>query len=448
MEPRLAEIPGIAPEHVHETLRRWMLVDGYPHVCDLAASHGSHLVDGVTGREYLDFFGCFGSTPLGWNPACLTESNFAEEARLALINRPANSDLYTSEMADFVETFGKALSPKGWNHLFFVDGGALAVENAMKIAFDWKVRRNRAKGVDSDVGLQAVHFQGAFHGRSGYTLSLTNTDPAKTDYFPKFDWPRIPSPAMSFPVDEAALQAVIISEAEALVALDAAFVQHGDDIACVIIEPIQCEGGDRHFRGEFLAALQARCERFDCLFIVDEVQVGFWTTGKPWCFQNFEGVAPDLIAFGKKSQQCGVLAGPKVDLVPDNVFVTSSRINSTWGGNLVDMVRATHILREIQEQNLGANASARGQQWLKGMQEQAANSAEWMTNVRARGLVMAFDLPDGDHRGRLLSAMANESLLGLSCGDRTVRFRPHLAVTASDIEECLQRTASAVASLG
>lgn len=431
---------GIAPENVHATLKNWILVDGYPLVCDLEASKGSQLVDSRTGKPYLDFFGCFGSTPLGWNPDCLQDPAFLEYARTSVLNRPANSDLYTAEMANFVKTFGKILAPEGFKHSFFIDGGALAVENALKVAFDWKVRRNRAKGVDSDVGGKALHFRHAFHGRSGYTMSLTNTDPNKVNYFPKFDWPRVDSPALTFPLTEENLSAVRQAEEESLQQIDSAFDQHGDDIACIIIEPIQAEGGDRHFRPEFMQALQARCERYDCLFIVDEVQTGFWASGKTWCHEH-HNVQPDIIVFGKKSQQCGILCGEKIDLVPDNVFEMSSRINSTWGGNLVDMIRSTYIIQEVVAKDLGKNAAERGQQWLEGMNKLASSHEGLISNVRGMGLIMGFDLSSTDLRDACLSGMMDAGMMGLSCGTHTVRFRPHLAITAEDVELCLEKTA-------
>ncbi len=438
---------GIAPENVHETLRSWMLVDGYPVVCDLEASHGARLVDARNGREYLDFFGCFGSTPIGWNPSALRDEAWLRSTHSAVVNKVANSDLYTSEMAAFVQTLGEMTAPEGWRHLFFIDGGALAVENALKTAIDWKVRRNRAKGVDADVGTQILHFRHAFHGRSGYTMSLTNTDPTKVLYYPKFDWPRVDSPALSFPSTEESTTAVARAEERSLAQIDAAFAERGDDIAAILIEPIQCEGGDRHFRPEFLRALQGRCERYDCLFLVDEVQTGFFASGRTWAHQH-HGVEPDIIIFGKKSQQCGILAGPRIDLVPDNVFERSSRINSTWGGNLVDMVRAKRILEVIREQDLAANAAARGAQWLEGMEELAAEYPKLVSQVRGQGLIMAFDLPDGDTRARCLSSMMEAGMLGLACGSRSVRFRPHLAVGADDIEACLAITGETLKELG
>lgn len=426
----------IDPKQVHEELRRWILADGYPVVLDLEKSKGANLVDSSSGREYLDFFGCFGSTPIGWNHPALLDSDWLQSLNHVVGNRPANSDLYTVEMAEFVARMGEVAVPEGYKHMFFVEGGALAVENALKVAFDWKVRRNRAKGIDADVGTKILHFEKAFHGRSGYTLSLTNTLPDKVDYFPKFDWPRVSAPSVKFPLEGSDLAAHVAKEEECFAHIDAAFAEHGDDIAGVLIETIQCEGGDRHFRPEFLQGLQARCEKYDCLFLLDEVQTGYFASGKPWAFEHY-GVTPDVFSFGKKSQQCGIIAGPRIDEVPDNCFEKSSRINSTWGGNLVDMVRATRVLEVVRDENLTANAEAQGQHWLSGMKA-IAGRFDGVSNVRGLGLIMAFDLPTGGDRDQFLSKAMENGMMGLGSGDRTVRFRPHLAVTQADVDRALE----------
>jgi L-lysine 6-transaminase len=437
---------SLAPQDVHAALRRWMLADGFPFVLDLEKSRGARLHDARSGRAFLDFFGCFGSTPIGWNHPALLDAAWQKSAARALANRPSNSDLYSVEMAEFVERMAEVARPAGYQKMFFVDGGALAVENALKVAFDWKVRRNRAKGVDADVGQKVLHFRKAFHGRSGYTMSLTNTRPDKVLHFPKFEsWPRCDAPEVRFPLAGEALAAHARAEQAAFEQVDAAFARHGDDVAAILIETIQCEGGDRHFRPEFLQGLQARAEKYDCLFLLDEVQTGFFTSGKAWAFEHY-GVAPDVFAFGKKSQQCGIMAGPRVMEVPGNVFETPSRINSTWGGNLVDMVRATRILEVIRDEDLGANAAARGSEWLEGMRAIQARCGA-VSNARGLGLLMAFDLPDGATRDRLLLLLREEGLLGLVCGERTLRFRPHLAITAAEVAEALDLTDRALKRL-
>jgi len=423
-----------------------MLADGMPFVLDFEKSSGARLHDGRSGKTYLDFFGCFGSTPIGWNHPALLDSAWQKSIARVIANRPSNSDLYCVELAHYVERMAEVARPEGYDKMFFVDGGALAVENAMKVAFDWKVRRNRAKGVDADVGQKILHFKKAFHGRTGYTMSVTNTRPDKVLYFPKFTaWPRCEAPAVRFPLEGADLVSHAQAEQAAFEQVDAMFATHGDDIAAILIETMQCEGGDRHFRPEFLQGLQARCEKYDCLFLLDEVQTGFFTSGKRWAFEHY-GIAPDVFAFGKKSQQCGIMAGPKVMEVPGNVFETSSRINSTWGGNLVDMVRATRILEVIRDEDLGANAATRGLEWLAGMRGLQARH-ELVSNARGLGLLMAFDLPDGAHRDRLHKLMQEDGLLGLVCGDRTIRFRPHLGVSSKDVSDALELTEKALQKL-
>jgi hypothetical protein len=196
---------------------------------------------------------------------------------------------------------------------------------------DWKVRQNFRKGSKAELGHQILHFREAFHGRTGYTVSMTNTaDPRKHQYFAKFDWPRVSNPHLRFPVDAAELDRVQKAETATLAEIRAAFAARKDDIAAILLEPIQAEGGDHHFRTEFLVALKAIAHEHDALLIFDEVQTGVGLTGRFWAHEGL-GVQPDLLAFGKKMQVCGMLGGGRIDDEPDNVFKVSSRINSTWG---------------------------------------------------------------------------------------------------------------------
>src|SRR3954447_186566 len=218
----------IAPAEVHAAIARHMLADGYELVLDLDRSTGSDLVDARDGSHYLDLFTFFASSALGMNhPALTTPDALAELSHIA-VNKPSNSDVYTVPLARFVDTFARVLGDPALPHFFFIDGGGLAVENALKIAFDWKSRSNEAHGIDPALGTKVLHLQKAFHGRTGYTMSLTNTDPNKVARFPKFDWPRIPSPSINGNAD------VVAAEETALAAARRAFEQHPHDIACFI----------------------------------------------------------------------------------------------------------------------------------------------------------------------------------------------------------------------
>jgi L-lysine 6-transaminase len=435
---RRSEIP---PERVHDTLRRHLLVDGYPIVVDLEHSRESWVRDQATGKEYLDFFSFFASNPIGLNhPSMLDVETQARLARAA-VSRVSNSDYYTKFMAEFVDTLSRTAAPEELPHYFFVDGGALAVENAMKTAFDWKVKKNLAAG-RGERGQQILHLCDAFHGRSGYTLSVTNTDPVKTTHFPKFDWPRIPSPAVSFPLAGENLARAERAEREAIAAAERAFEERPHEIAAILVEPIQGEGGDNHFRVEFLRALRRLADEREALLIFDEVQTGLGLTGKWWAYQHF-GVAPDILCFAKKMQVGGIFASRRVDEIPDNVFMVPGRINSTWGASLVDMVRCTHILEIIVNEKLLDNAAARGAELLSGL-ERIAERLDRVQNARGLGLMCAIDLPSPEVRNRVVRQCFDDGMIVLRCGRQSIRFRPTLTVSAEAIAEGVARLERAI----
>jgi L-lysine 6-transaminase len=425
----------VNPADVHSTLARYMLADGEHLVVDLQGSHGPHIRDAATGREYLDYYAYFASQPIGHNHPKLRTPQFLQRLTEAALYNPANSDVYTTYMAEFVETFARIARPPGMPHLFFVAGGTLAVENGLKVAFDWKIRKNLAAG-RGEKGRKVIHFREAFHGRGGYTLSLTNTaDPRKHIYYPKFPWPRIVNPKLRFPITEEVLAETVAVERQALAQIEKAVRANPDDIAALIIEPIQGEGGDNHFRPEFFTELRTLSNENDFMFIVDEVQSGLGTTGKMWAIEHM-GVRPDIIAFGKKAQICGIIVGPRVDEVDENVFRVSSRINSTWGGNLVDMVRSQRYLEIMVEDELVPNAATVGQSLLEGL-TRIAQGSDLISNVRGRGMMIAFDLPDPRARDIFRGLLLENGLVALKCGSRSIRFRPMLDLDAVSVEEGL-----------
>ncbi|SOJ53727.1 putative L-lysine-epsilon aminotransferase [Mycobacterium simulans] len=419
------------PDQVHEVLARSMLVDGFDFVLDLSRSAGSYLVDARTGRRYLDMFTFFASSALGMNhPALADDDEFRAELTEAALNKPSNSDVYSVAMARFVEAFARVLGDPALPHLFFVDGGALAVENALKVAFDWKSRHNEKHGIDPELGTRVLHLRGAFHGRSGYTLSLTNTNPVSVARFPKFDWPRIDAPYLRPGVNMDAL------EAESLRQARAAFEMYPHDVACFIAEPVQGEGGDRHFRPQFFEAMRELCDEYDALLILDEVQTGCGSTGTPWAYQQL-GIEPDAVAFGKKTQVCGVMAGRRVDEVVDNVFAVASRLNSTWGGNLADMVRARRTLEVIEAEGLFERAAEQGAYLRSRLDELADEFPGMVLDPRGRGLMCAFSLPTTADRDELIRQVWQRGVIVLPTGEDGVRFRPALTVSRAEIDAAM-----------
>ncbi|HYQ34405.1 MAG TPA: L-lysine 6-transaminase [Mycobacterium sp.] len=434
----------IEPDRVHQELSRSMLVDGFDLVLDLQRSAGSYLVDARDGRRFLDMFTFVASSALGMNhPALADDEEFRVELLNAALNKPSNPDVSTVAMAGFVETFSRVLGDPALPHLFFVEGGALAVENALKVAFDWKSRHNEARGIDPALGTRVLHLRGAFHGRSGYTLSLTNTKPVSVARFPKFDWPRIDAPFIRPGLDGPAMDAL---EAESLRQARAAFEAHPHDIACFLAEPIQGEGGDRHFRPEFFKAMRRLCDEYDALLIFDEVQTGCGLTGTPWAYQQL-GVQPDAVAFGKKTQVCGVMAGGRVDEIADNVFSVASRLNSTWGGNLADMVRARRILEVIEADGLFDHAAEQGRYLLARLDELAQDLPAVVHDPRGRGLMCAFSLPTTADRDEVVRELWQRCVIVLPSGEDGVRFRPALTVSRHEIDAAISAVRGALTAV-
>jgi len=428
------DVNKITPQQVHEIIGRTMQIEGFPIVADLKKSHGMYLYDARYDKYYLDFFSFFASWALGHNHPKMEDPEFVEKIAFIARHKPSNSDIYTVEMAQFVATFERVAMPAEFSHLFFISGGALAVENALKTAFDWKVRKNIAAG-KGEKGYKVIYFREAFHGRTGYTVSMTNTfDPNKTKFFPKFDWYRIDNPKITFPLNEENLRKVEEAEKSAIEQIESILSRDADDIAAIIIEPIQGEGGDNHFRGEFFKGLRELADRYDVMLIFDEVQTGVGLTGKFWAYQHFD-VIPDIISFGKKTQVCGIMVTSRVDEVKENVFNVPSRINSTWGGNLVDMVRSQRILEIIEEDNLVDNAAKVGEYLLSKLNELGDDFPKLLSNIRGRGLMCAFDLPDTQLRDKLRLKAFEKGLIVLPCGEKSIRFRPPLTCTNEEVDK-------------
>ncbi len=438
---------SVAPKDVFKTIEKLLLRDGFDIVIDMEKSRGSHVYDAATGTRWLDFYTFFASSPFGMNHPKLETPEFKEKIFRTAINKVANSDIYTQEMAEFIRMFGEVAVPEGFNHTFFIDYGTLAVENTFKVAMDWKVSKllqagkiTKGEAYDGKVGTKIMHFNEAFHGRSGYTLSVTNTnDPNKYQRFAKFtDWPRIINPKITFPLEDHIGEVEWLEELS-LKQIKYAIANDPDGIAAVVIETIQGEGGDNHFRTEYFKKLRQICDESDIMMIFDEVQCGMGITGKMWAWEHHAPVKPDIFAFGKKSQICGLVAGPRVDEVEKNCFTVSSRINSTWGGNTVDMVRSAKYLEIYREEKiLDYVSNVAGPALLKGLYELQAEFPEFIRNVRGKGVMCAYDICSGELRDKFLKECHANNMLILGCGSNTVRFRPALNVPLEDLEQGIE----------
>ena len=436
MQSTAPEKNRIDPNDVLTELKKHILVDGFELVVDIERSRGCRFHDANGDRTLLDLYGFYASMPIGFNHPYFERPEVREDILKAGLIKVANSDVYTTQMARFVKTFDRVVGIPELPRLFFIEGGGLAVENAIKAAMDWKVRKNLDAG-RGEIGTEVLHFRNCFHGRTGYTMSLTNTDPKKVKYFAKFDWPRVTNPRIDYALPEPQRsEKVAENERQAEAEIMAALEARHHRICSIIIEPIQAEGGDRHFRKEWFQTLRRICDENDLLLIFDEVQTGMGVSGKNWCCQHFD-VLPDLLVFGKKAQVCGVMAGARLDEVPENVFRTPGRINSTWGGNFTDMVRSTHYLHIIEDERLVENAAAMGERFLDELRRLAVDHPI-IQAVRGRGLLLAFSLPDSETRDRFWNGCYETGLLTLRCGERSIRLRPVLDVNSEVLDEAVE----------
>jgi L-lysine 6-transaminase len=154
-------------------------------------------------------------------------------------------------------------------------------------------------------------------------------------------------------------------------------------------------------------------------------------TGKMWCAEHFDAM-PDIICFGKKAQVGGIMSNNRLQEV-DSVFKVAGRINSTFGGNLVDMVRATRYLQIIEEDNLVANSAKVGQYMLEQLVK-ISDRYETLSNVRGRGLMIAFDLPGTKERNTFRDALYEAGCMVLACGEKSIRLRPALNLSVENAD--------------
>lgn len=412
---------------IAQILKNHILVDGFHIVADLKKSKDSWIVDSETGKLYLDCYSQFASQALGWNYQPFKDTN---RKRLKKISsyKLANSDMYSEVYADFVKTFHR-ICPD-FKYLFFIEGGSCGVENSLKAAFDWKCQINPEWQVDDGNQLDVIHLKEAFHGRTGYALSLTNTGEIKTKWFPKFKWTRVTNPKLTWPVVDQPFVLEEIALREIEIAL-----KRGN-VAAIIFETIQGEGGDNHFRTNFFIEVRKLATKYQAMFILDEVQCGMGITGMWWAYQCHP-VKPDMICFGKKSQVCGFASTDRIESAENHVFKQSGRINSTWGGNFVDMERSRLIIETIEKNNLMANAFVTGEYFFSELQSLQYRKEE-IQNVRGCGLMLAFDLQDEQKRNLSLSSLHDNGLLALKSGTKGIRFRPALTFSRNDVDDAIK----------
>lgn len=420
-----------------------ILRDGISFVLDSVRSQGASLINALDGRDYINFHGGYRSNALGENHPGFTAQDIEKIAR-ATINKQAHADIYTSDQLQAIETISNLyMRPAGFEKAFFIDGGALAVENALKIAL-----RNHALTLqandqlsDEQVGKGVIiGLTGAFHGRSGITMTLSRTDPGKSEFMPKLPWPAITPPYHAREVDACIAQ------------LSQILQEYAPNVAGLVLEPIQCEGGDRILPTRFFESLRQLADQHGFYLIYDETQTGFYVTGEAFAFQALGLPAPDIICGAKKSSIGYVFAGQRVLSVKGNAFEASSKINSTWGGHGGDYLVCARKLELIQQFNIGEHAKNQGRYLLGKLVTLCQDYPNFLVAPRGVGLLVAVDCPSAEIRERLIDSCFENRLLLLSggvprTGPYTLRFGPPLTITEAELDEGLKRLEDALKSL-
>ena len=313
---------------------------------DFNKSYGSYVFDRKTNHAFLDLFSMFSSLPLGYNHPIFDES-FDQKIKPISHLRMSNNLFHSKELIDFERKFQKI---SFHNNLHLCSTGALAVEAALKCAFEYTKKPNSLV-----VGLKQ-----SFHGINSWGFitdsSITSVNP-RVKYFPKNNWKNIE-----------------INDMASYINLNS------KEISSVIVEPIQCTAGDIYIDVTKLKEIEFLCKINDICFIVDEVQTGFGVTGDYWYSQKI-GLEPDIIVFGKKSQICGVMVNDKYS---EAIRSQYRKLEVTFDGELIDAVRAEYILNAIEKDLLLENV-------IEKSEIIRTELSSMFENYRSVGHLIAFD---------------------------------------------------------
>jgi L-lysine 6-transaminase len=434
---------NVRANKLYEAAQSHILRDGIDFVLDPVRSQGATLINALNGKDYINFHGGYRSNALGENHPGFTAQDVEKIAR-ATINKQAHADIYTADQLQAIETISRLyMRPAGFEKAFFIDGGALAVENALKVALRNHALNLKSAGELTDDRLGKgiiIGLKGAFHGRSGMTMTLSRTDPGKSEFMPRWPWPSLAPPHGEKEVDAC------------IATLKTLLADHHPNVAGLILEPIQCEGGDRLMPKRFFEALRALADEHNFYLIYDETQTGFYVTGKAFAFQALDLPAPDIVCGAKKSSIGYVFAGQRVLAVEGNAFAASSKINSTWGGHGGDYLVCARKLELIEQLNLTQHIKQLGQQLLEKLVVLCQDYPNFLVAPRGVGLLVAADCPSAEIRDALLAECFENRLLLLSggvpgSGPFTLRFGPPLCVTEAELDAGMTRLAQALKDL-
>ncbi len=453
-EPRSAHVVTAVPGPRSEALRarhgQWQDARTVHFYQDAKKSLGNYIVD-VDGNTLLDVYGHIGAIAIGYNHPDMLHAWRAGRFDWCAGWRPSLGIAVPPEWVDVAASLMRA-APPGMAHVATMTTGSEAVENALKTAFIAKAHRNRggkpapAEEVAACMlnqqasanRMKIISFTGAFHGRTHGSLSATRSKAIHKLDIPAFDWPVVEFPANRFPLSQYAAENAA-AEARALEQVEAIMRRAPEEIAGVIVEPIQGEGGDRHASPAFFVGLRKLCTQYGASFIADEVQTGVGTTGRMWAHEAWgpDG-APDIMTFSKKMQLGGYFY--RAGLMPPEPL----RVFNTWLGDPLRGAQAELILEVIERDRLVACAAEAGKLLLAGLEALQSRHSGILSQARGQGTHCAIDACDAGTRGKILSVALQNGLEIGGSGETTIRFRPALVLGPRHVDELLGRLEQAL----
>ncbi|MCV9385652.1 aminotransferase class III-fold pyridoxal phosphate-dependent enzyme [Reichenbachiella ulvae] len=410
---------------------------------DVRKSKGSYMFVPSENRSVLDMNQSLSAKALSYNHPVFDDPEYKELMALYSNNRLSYSTYHNEDFAKATEVImNRFVKPGGFDHIFYISGGAKSVEVAVHIAIINKVEKNMQAG-KGEIGNAMISLFGDFHGRGLGLRNLTTSVPEKNEYLPTFStWKTLPPP---------------LSEEEvpgALKKLEELIQEVGpDNLAGFIAEDmIQCGWGDRFIPASFYHGVRKLADQYDFYVIYDAVQTGMYASGMPFAHQALEAASPDIVAGCKKAYTGYVLVKEKIREVKGNAIDSTISINSTWGGHLPDIITWAYVLESIEQDDLVGNIKARGAQMLEGLKG-IANKYDEVSNARGIGLMgLSLSAPSGEFLGKV-KAQCYKNGLNIFPGTTpapdgyAIRYRPVLDVTEDEIAKTIQITDQSIGEI-